>query len=74
MQDTVDQAAPPRTLAARRGRSAVPAGTVCTRQRSPAPGPDQRGGHGVVLRAAGHVFTFAGATVIFGSGERPVRE
>jgi hypothetical protein len=27
-----------------------------------------------VLRAAGHVFTFAGATVIFGSGERPVRE
>ncbi|HEY3034199.1 MAG TPA: hypothetical protein VGJ54_06020 [Streptosporangiaceae bacterium] len=39
-----------------------------------APGPDQRGGHGVVLRAAGHGFTFAGATVIFGSGEGPVRE
>jgi hypothetical protein len=83
-------AAPPRTLAqiiedaarcaatawltARRGRSAVPARTVGTRQGSPTPGPDQRGGHGVMLRAAGHVFTFAGATVIFGSGERPVRD
>jgi hypothetical protein len=51
----------------------VPTGTA--EGTAHAPGPDQRGGHGVMLRAAGHVFTFTGATVNLGSdGERPVRD